>query len=206
MSLNFLRWLGFTLWFAVIPLAQAGDAARTFNLPADSAEKTLKLFSEQSGHGLIMGADAVGATRTNRVSGDFTAPEALARMLAGTGFVAKQDEKSGAFVVYAEKPLPNGPRAAQTTPSDRSTASLAPEPVAIVQLSPFVVSEDDSVGYAASSTLAGTRLNTALRDVGASISIITSEFLVDTASTRSSGSGAQTSSPRRISAASKIPF
>jgi len=52
-----------------------------------------------------------------------------------------------------------------------------------VMLDPFVVSEDDNVGYSANSTLAGTRINTALRDVGASISIITPEFLNDTAST-----------------------
>jgi len=52
-----------------------------------------------------------------------------------------------------------------------------------VKLSPFVVNEDDNVGYAATSTLAGTRINTALRDVGAAISIITPEFLRDTAAT-----------------------
>lgn len=52
-----------------------------------------------------------------------------------------------------------------------------------VKLNPFVVSEDDNVGYAATSTLAGTRINTALRDVGAAISIITPEFLRDTGAT-----------------------
>ena len=52
-----------------------------------------------------------------------------------------------------------------------------------VTLNPFVVSENDAVGYSAASTLAGTRINTALRDVGAAISIITPEFLQDTAAT-----------------------
>ena len=52
-----------------------------------------------------------------------------------------------------------------------------------LKLDPFVIREDDSVGYSANSTLAGTRINTALRDVGASISIITPEFLADTAAT-----------------------
>ena len=52
-----------------------------------------------------------------------------------------------------------------------------------VTLSPFVVNENDAVGYSANSTLAGTRINTALRDIGASVSIITSEFLADTAAT-----------------------
>ena len=52
-----------------------------------------------------------------------------------------------------------------------------------ITLNPFVVSENDAVGYSAASTLAGTRINTALRDVGAAISIITPEFLQDTAAT-----------------------
>ncbi len=183
---NLPRWFCLVLLLLLVVTPRTGLAAeplRTFDLPADPAEKTLKLFSEQSGRGLIMGADAVGATRTNAVSGKLTAPDALARMLAGTGFVATQDEKSGAFVVHAENPRPKADRAAPAAPSDRPKTNPAPEPVELVQLSPFVVSEDDSVGYAANSTLAGTRLNTALRDVGASISIITSEFLVDTAST-----------------------
>ena len=50
-------------------------------------------------------------------------------------------------------------------------------------LNPFVVSENDAVGYSANSTLSGTRINTALRDIGASVSIITAEFLADTAAT-----------------------
>lgn len=52
-----------------------------------------------------------------------------------------------------------------------------------IKLDPFVIRESDNVGYSAASTLAGTRINTALRDVGAAISIITPEFLADTAST-----------------------
>lgn len=52
-----------------------------------------------------------------------------------------------------------------------------------IKLDPFVISEIDNVGYSANSTVAGTRINTALRDIGASISIITREFLSDTAAT-----------------------
>lgn len=65
-------------------------------------------------------------------------------------------------------------------------ALLAAEPTPpseTIKLNPFVVSENDAVGYSANSTLAGTRINTALRDVGAAISIITPEFLQDTAAT-----------------------
>lgn len=71
--------------------------------------------------------------------------------------------------------------------SDLTAAETPPPAPAerdeVLKLNPFVVSENDAVGYSAASTLAGTRINTALRDVGAAISIITPEFLNDTAAT-----------------------
>ncbi|MEY4689372.1 MAG: hypothetical protein RIR76_3395 [Verrucomicrobiota bacterium] len=46
-------------------------------------------------------------------------------------------------------------------------------------LTPFEVSSARDTGYAATETLAGTRLRTNLRDVGASLTILTPEFLRD---------------------------
>jgi outer membrane receptor protein involved in Fe transport len=48
----------------------------------------------------------------------------------------------------------------------------------IFELSPFVV-ESESQGYYDSSTLAGTRLKGQVRDVGAAIQVLTSEFMED---------------------------
>ncbi len=53
----------------------------------------------------------------------------------------------------------------------------------VVVLSPFEVTGDSDVGYQATSTLAGTRLRTEMRDIGSSISIVNEEFLRDTGST-----------------------
>lgn len=50
----------------------------------------------------------------------------------------------------------------------------------VVVLSPFTVSSENDDGYRASSTLAGTRIRTDLRDVGSSISVITEQFLKNT--------------------------
>ena len=50
----------------------------------------------------------------------------------------------------------------------------------VVVLSPFEVSAEAEVGYAAATTLAGNRLNTELRDIGNAVSVITSQFLRDT--------------------------
>ncbi len=59
-------------------------------------------------------------------------------------------------------------------------ASVSPPAAdAAVALSPFVVSESSEVGYLATETLNGTRLNTALKDVGAPMTIFTEELMRD---------------------------
>lgn len=49
----------------------------------------------------------------------------------------------------------------------------------VLELSPFQVSVDQNMGYLATSTLAGTRIKTDLRDVGSAISVVTPEMLED---------------------------
>src|SRR5690606_29231325 len=82
-----------------------GDSRRSFNIPAGPAEETLKVFSSQSGSGLIAGTEAVKGVRTLPVRGSFTAEEALDQMLADSGLVVVRDEKSGAFTVRRETEL-----------------------------------------------------------------------------------------------------
>lgn len=48
-----------------------------------------------------------------------------------------------------------------------------------IELSPFTVTEDSDRGYAATSTLSGTRLKTSLRDTAAAISVVTPELMQD---------------------------
>ena len=50
----------------------------------------------------------------------------------------------------------------------------------IFELSPFTVDESAEVGYQATQTLAGSRLNMQLRDVGSAVSVMTQEFMDDT--------------------------
>lgn len=59
------------------------------------------------------------------------------------------------------------------------TAPAAAPAADTIKLSPFTVSDTQDVGYMATNTLAGTRLNTPLKDVGTSISVVTKEFLLD---------------------------
>jgi hypothetical protein len=60
-------------------------------------------------------------------------------------------------------------------------AKSVPLADSVVELSPFMVTTDKDTGYAAGETLAGTRMRTSLRDVGASLTILTPEFMRDLA-------------------------
>ena len=53
----------------------------------------------------------------------------------------------------------------------------------VYQLSPFTVDASGDTGYYASSTLAGTRLNSSLQDIAASITVVTPEFMEDIGAT-----------------------
>ena len=67
-----------------------------------------------------------------------------------------------------------------------SSLSAQDESEEIFELSPFTVSADDADGYRATSTMAGTRLKTDLKDLGSSISVITKEMFADTGATDAS--------------------
>ncbi len=65
----------------------------------------------------------------------------------------------------------------QSIPAAPSPASAASEPV--VELSPFIVGSEKDRGYVATSSLAGTRIRTDLKDLANPISVITREFMQD---------------------------
>jgi outer membrane receptor protein involved in Fe transport len=72
------------------------------------------------------------------------------------------------------------------TPASAAAATMTPVTTSatsdeeqVVRLNPFEVSTSRDVGYQANETLAGTRIRTDLKDVSASISVVTKEFLDD---------------------------
>lgn len=65
---------------------------------------------------------------------------------------------------------------AQTAPTPATTTPPLGE---AIELSPFVISSDSEKGYVATSSLAGSRLKTDLKDIAAQIDVMTPEFLND---------------------------
>jgi len=100
-----------------------------------------------------------------------------------------QDAQSGAFLINRQPPSPAKPPAPRPAarPPPRIAAPVAGTDTAAdgaaVVLNPFHVATDRDRGYGASATLAGTRLNTPLRDSGASVSVYTKNLLTDLGAT-----------------------
>jgi len=112
------RLFGIGMLVGPLLVCAAESIKREFNLPADTAEKTLKLYSQQSGRALIMGASEVRDIRTHEVRGAFTPSEALERMLTDTGLEAVEDSESGSLAVRKSS-RQNGRSAAEVV--DRGT-------------------------------------------------------------------------------------
>jgi hypothetical protein len=125
----------FALALCALAHAARDDGKRIFSLGADSAEKSLKAFSEQSGSGVIFLAEVVKGVRTNRVAGEFTPREALEALLLGTGLMSTRDEATGAFAVRRANPIEpkNGSRAALNPNSDRPDAHTRFRPTSLLQ-------------------------------------------------------------------------
>jgi hypothetical protein len=70
------------------------------------------------------------------------------------------------------------PMVAQTT-----APAVTPKDDEVLVLSPFEVNSSEDRGYAATQTLAGTRIRTDLKDVGSAITVITKEFMQDIGAT-----------------------
>ena len=229
---------------ATVAWVSAGEPEkRKFDIQADLAENSLRVFSAQSGAEVLFSSDAARGVRTNAIKGEFLPGEALKKMLAGTALYVR-DGRDGVFRIAAT-PRPKAPGAAlnpgqndrpgeaksgarsrDPPPGTSSTAqpnqlqtahpqhnesppvknrnlisfltgwlaagtaldaqtATTPRKDDAVQLSPFSVNADRDNGYQATSTLAGTRLNTPIKDIGASISIYTKDFLSDIGATNS---------------------
>lgn len=73
-------------------------------------------------------------------------------------------------------------QAASPAPDDKKDEAMAKDEK-VLELSPFEVQSKKDKGYAASSSLAGSRLNTELKDVASAIQVVTAEFMKDTGAT-----------------------
>lgn len=93
-------WIAFALTVTLLArIAAAGAASKSFDLPADDAEKSLKRFAAQSGLEVLFSATATAGVRTPPVRGEFLPLEAIQRLLDGTKLTATRNPETGALVI-----------------------------------------------------------------------------------------------------------
>ena len=184
--------------------ATAEAEIRRFDVLEGKATKTLKQAAKQAEIEFIFSASAVRGVRTRPIQGEFIPFEAFNLMLAGTSLAVFQHEKSGVYTIMKAATAENAngdsnPISTTHMNENKKTIgslfkgllavavaispNLSAQEDEVFELSPFSIDASDNQGYAATSTLAGTRLNTNLRDIAASISVVTKDFLEDSAST-----------------------
>lgn len=73
--------------------------------------------------------------------------------------------------------------AAASSQSDKMSVATSSNGDEVVVLSPFEVNASNDRGYKAANTLSGSRINTKLEDIAASLSVVTKQQLLDTAAT-----------------------
>src|SRR5882724_10449381 len=89
-----------------------------------------------------------------------------------------------ASALFAQLALTPAPTKPADPAKPAATIPVATKPAAtedVVQLSPFEVNDALDKGYLATSAMSGTRLNTKIEDLAASLSVVTKQQLMDTA-------------------------
>lgn len=89
----------------VLRLLAADSTSIKFDLPADTADRALKRFSEQANVDVLIDQKIAHDVHTLAVTGEMSPRQALDAMLADSGLVVFQDPKSGAFTVRRETAL-----------------------------------------------------------------------------------------------------
>ena len=88
----------------ILPLATPVSAA-DLNIPAGDLETALNAYAAQTGVPLALSATSASRVQTKGVRGNLSADEALSRLLAGTGFVARRD--SGLVTIVRDRSSQN---------------------------------------------------------------------------------------------------
>lgn len=144
---KFARSFALSVLFALCAaLGLAAEAIRNFDVPAGDAAATLKQAAKQGGVEIVFPAATVSGVQTSPVKGDFTAREAINRMLADTDLVLVQDEKSG--VLSVQRLAPDAKNGASRLADARAAnqASGAKIKDGTIQLDSFEVSATKVTG------------------------------------------------------------
>ncbi|HET9984300.1 MAG TPA: TonB-dependent siderophore receptor [Longimicrobiales bacterium] len=143
---------------AAAPIVADTTVRLRFSIPVRPLGDALWDFSRQAGVRVELDTAAAAGVRSHAVSGTYTAPEALRRLLAGTGLTARFTGLEMARVIGG-----------------------GADGLAVHALAPLTVIGARSRGYAALRTTTATRTDTPLRDAPQSVSVVTRQVIADQA-------------------------
>jgi outer membrane receptor protein involved in Fe transport len=107
-------------------LLASGASAEKFHIPASDLRTALDNYAAQTGVDLVVSSEAVRGVMTKGASGDLSDEDALKRILAGTGFIARH-EAHAIVVVHDERAMEDlsaAPKIAATPVAPVSGAAL----------------------------------------------------------------------------------
>lgn len=111
----------------LLPCLQAAEASRrSFDIPADAAERALKTFSAQAGQQVLYTTETASGVRTQAVRGSLTPREAIGRLLQGTVLTATQEEGSGVWRIRRKGDAPAAPSASSSSSPTQTASDPAP--------------------------------------------------------------------------------
>jgi iron complex outermembrane recepter protein len=122
-----LRLLSSASVLAICALATGSPAlAKAFDVPAGDLKGALDSYASQAGV-LVVSSNAVNSVRSSGARGDMSAPQALAAILRGTGFVADQTSPGQIEILKQHQPRTERSdvfRAVPTRVADGSSAGI----------------------------------------------------------------------------------
>lgn len=106
--------------FPVLP-AEGQDEVRRYNIPNQPLEQALSRFAQESGVDILLNDSSTNGRRSSPVTGPLSTPEALARLLNGTGLTMRFTSPRSA-VIY---PIDQPPSTVNASVSSGATPTLA---------------------------------------------------------------------------------
>ncbi|MDP9588867.1 UNVERIFIED_ORG: iron complex outermembrane receptor protein [Shinella zoogloeoides] len=148
--------------------AIAQDAARDISIPASPLSRALNQLASQSGIHIGFESATVAGKTTPGLTGRYTAPDALAALLSGTGLYYDFSNSHTATV------LASSPQTASAVGSDAGGSTL--EAIIVDGGSGGVINAD---GYVGKSSATGAKTDTPFVETPQSISSVTEKQMVD---------------------------
>ena len=126
-------WLAVLLWPLALAGAEltpetagpAGEAPRSFDVPAGPARLSLKLTAQQAGVEIVFGATVAEGVTTPALRGEFPPRRAVERLLASTPLLLVVDTPSGVWSVVRRPPPTPAAEAAPPSPPMNPRPALA---------------------------------------------------------------------------------